>query len=282
MEYFTLNTGALMPVLGLGTSNILGKDAEEAVITAVQYGYRHIDTASSYLNEKAVGRGIARCGVPREDLFITVKVWPSDYTRVEKAVEGSFRRLGIDYADMLIVHHPVGDYYACWQSFEKLVQEGKARALGLSNFSKEQIAGFIERFEVKPSLVTVESQPYCPQNELREYLKENGIVMEAWYPLGHGDSRLLEEPVVLKLAEKYGKSPVQIILRWHVQTGNSVLPGSKTPAHIRDNIDIFDFELSAQDMAEMTKLDTGTLYKVFTDEMRQRYLRWEPDWDDQE
>ena len=282
MEYLTLNNGLKMPVVGLGTNRVTGTDCENAVVAAAECGYRHIDTASSYLNEKAVGRGIARCGVKREDLFITVKMWPSDYLRAEEALEGSFRRLGIDYCDILLVHHPVGDYYTCWESFEKLVKAGKARAIGLSNFSGEQIAEFIERFEIKPSLVTVEAHPYAPQSELREFLQSQGIVMEAWFPLGHADAKLLEEPVILKLAQKYHKSPVQVILRWHTQLGVSVLPGSKSPAHIRENIDIFDFSLSEEDMEEMKTLDSGKKYKEFTDEMRQRYLRWDPDWDDQE
>ncbi len=281
MDYFTFRNGLQMPVLGLGTSNIKPEFAEDAVCSAIQCGYRHIDTASSYLNEKAVGRGIAKSGISRDKLFITVKVWPSDYPRAEQAVEGSFRRLGIDYADILLVHHPVGDVFGCWQTFEKLLKEGKTKALGLSNFSMEQIREFMDRFEIKPSLVTVESHPYASQKQLRSFLNENGIVMEAWYPLGHGDQKLTEEPVFKKLAEKYGKSVVQIILRWHVQIGNSVLPGSKNPDHIRQNLDIFDFRLSDEDMAEIALLDTETLYKVFTDEMRQRYLRWEPDWDDQ-
>ena len=282
MEYFTLNNGQNMPVLGLGTLRIFGKDAEDAVVCAVQNGYRHIDTASSYQNEKAVGRGIAKCGVPREELFITVKVWPSDYTRVWTAVEGSYRRLGIDYADLLLLHHPVGDVYGAWESFEELVDEGKAKAIGLSNFSKEQVAEFISRFRIKPALLTIENHPYAPQNELREYLKSEGIVLEAWYPLGHADHKLLEEPVILELAEKYHKSPVQVLLRWHVQIGNSVLPGSKNPVHIKENIDIFDFCLTEEDMKQIAGLDSGTLYKEFTDAMRQRYLAWEPDWDDQE
>ena len=282
MEYFTLNNGQKMPALGLGTLRMFGQEAEQAVITAVQNGYRHIDTASSYQNEKAVGRGIAKCGIPREELFITVKVWPSDYTRVRTAVAGSLRRLGIDYADLLLLHHPVGEVYTAWESFQELVDEGKARALGLSNFTKEQTAEFIRRFRIRPALLTVENHPYAPQNDLREYLRSEGIVLEAWYPLGHADHKLLEEPVILALAEKYGKSAVQILLRWHIQIGNSVLPGSRNPEHIRENIDIFDFCLSDEDMQSIASLDTNTLYKVFTDEMRQRYLAWEPDWDDQE
>ncbi len=282
MEYFTLNNGKKMPALGLGTLRIFGREAEDAVVSAVRYGYRHIDTASSYQNEKAVGRGIARCGVPREELFVTVKIWPSDYTRAETALAGSLRRLGIGYADLVLLHHPVGDVYGAWESLQKEVDAGRAGALGLSNFSKEQTEEFIRRFRVKPSLLTVENHPYAPQNELREYLRSQGIVLEAWYPLGHADHKLMEEPVILSLAEKYGKTPVQIILRWHIQTGNSVLPGSKDPAHIRENIDIFDFALSREDMEQIAGLDSGTLYKVFTDEMRARYLAWEPDWDDQE
>lgn len=282
MEYFKLNNGREMPALGLGTLRIFGKDAEEAVICAVQDGYRHIDTASSYQNEKAVGRGIARCGVSRDELFITVKIWPSDYVRAKTAVAGSLRRLGIDYADLVLLHHPVGDVYGAWESLEELVDDGTVRALGLSNFSKEQTAEFIRRFRIRPSLLTVENHPYAPQNELRSFLRSQGIVLEAWYPLGHADRSLMEEPVILSLAEKYGKTPVQILLRWHIQIGNSVLPGSKNPEHIRQNIDIFDFCLTGEDMAEIAKLDSGKLYKEFTDEMRQRYLAWEPDWDDQE
>ncbi|MBQ9152746.1 MAG: aldo/keto reductase [Solobacterium sp.] len=282
MKYFELNNGRKMPALGLGTLRMFGKDAEAAVICAVRNGYRHIDTASSYQNEKAVGRGIAGCGIPREELFITVKIWPSDYVRAKSAAAGSLRRLGIDYADLVLLHHPVGDVYGAWSSLEELVDEGVVRGLGLSNFSKEQTAEFIRRFRIRPSLLTVENHPYAPQNELRSYLNSQGIVLEAWYPLGHADHRLMEEPVILRLAEKYNKTPVQILLRWHIQIGNSVLPGSKNPEHIRQNIDIFDFVLSEDDMTEIAELDTGTLYKEFTDEMRQRYLAWEPDWDDQE
>lgn len=282
MQYFTLNNGIEMPALGLGTSNLKGIDCENAVAYAIQHGYEHIDTASSYLNEKAVGRGIAKSGVNRDNLFITVKVWPSDYERAMESLEGSFARLGIDYADMVIIHHPVGNYYACYETFEKAIQEGKARSIGLSNFSQTQIQSFIDRFEVKPSLVTVESHPYYPQNELREFLTKENIVLEAWYPLGHGDAKLTQEPILLELAEKYHKSVIQIVLRWHIQVGNSVLPGSKTPSHILDNISIFDFELREEDMTKIATLDTHTLYKEFTDELLQRFLAWEPDWNDQE
>ncbi|MBP3891771.1 MAG: aldo/keto reductase [Solobacterium sp.] len=282
MNYFTLNNGITMPALGLGTSNLKGIDCEDAVAFALQNGYEHIDTASSYYNEKAVGRGIAKSRVAREKMFITVKVWPSDYEHAKEAVQGSFARLGIDYADMLIVHHPTGDYDACYKAFEELYQEGKTRSIGLSNFSKTQILHFLNDFTIAPSLVTVEAHPYFPQEELHEFLNAHQLVLEAWYPLGHGDENLTKEPILLELAEKYQKSVVQILLRWHIQMGNSVLPGSKTPSHIADNINIFDFALTKEDMEKIASLNKHQPYKEFNDEMYTRFLNWKPDWNDQE
>ena len=282
MEYFTLNNGIKMPMLGFGTSNLKGMECQNAVRDAIEVGYRHIDTASSYYNEKAVGRGIKDSGINREELFITVKVWPSHYVEAHKSIEDSFRRLQIDYADMAIVHHPCGDYDACYQAFEELYNDGKIKSIGLSNFSIPQIQYFLDDYTIKPSLVTVEAHPYNSQYILQEYLEKYNLVMEAWYPLGHGDKNLIQEPIILSLSKKYKKSPVQIILRWHIQMDHSVLPSSKNKDHIFDNYNIFDFNIEREDMGKIAQLNKNQLYKEFDDAMWNRFLDWHPDFDDQE
>lgn len=234
------------------------------------------------MNEKAVGRAIAKSGVARDKIFVSTKLWPSVYEAGDAAIEGTLNRLGLDYVDMLILHQPVGNYLAAWKTMEKAYKEGKVRALGLSNFPQEKIAEVIDHAEIKPQLVTVECHPYFAQSDLREYLSQYGIVIEAWYPLGHGDKGLQEEPVFTKLAEKYGKTPVQVILRWHVQMGTSTIPGSKNPAHIADNADIFDFELTDEEMAEVAKLDGTKKYYEATEEALAGYLAIKPDFDAQE
>ena len=282
MDYFTLNNGIKMPVLGFGTSNLKGQDCQNAVCEAINAGYRHIDTASSYYNEKAVGRGIKDSGINRDELFITVKIWPSHYPITKEAVEASFRRLQIDYADMLVVHHACGEYDTCYHAFEELYNEGKARSLALSNFSIPQVQHFIDDFTIKPSLLTVEAHPYHAQLELHEFLDKHQMVLEAWYPLGHGDTNLLQESIFQQLSEKYQKSVVQIILRWHIQMKHSVLPSSKNPDHIRDNLAIFDFVLSDEDMKQIATLNHNKPYKEFNEVMWNRFLDWHPDFDDQE
>ncbi len=282
MEYLKLNNDVKMPVEGLGTFLMSPAEAEAASIAALEAGYEHIDTANAYMNEKAVGRAIAKSGVARDKLFVSTKLWPSVYEAGDAAIEGTLNRLGLDYVDMLILHQPVGNYLAAWKTMEKAYMEGKVRALGLSNFPQEKIAEVIDHAEIKPQLVTVECHPYFAQSDLREYLSQYGIVIEAWYPLGHGDKGLQEEPVFTKLAEKYGKAPAQVILRWHVQMGTSIIPGSKNPAHIADNADIFDFELTDEEMAEIAKLDGTKKYYEATEEALAGYLAIKPDFDAQE
>ncbi len=250
MEYLKLNNDVKMPVEGLGTFLMSPAEAEAASLAALEAGYKHIDTANAYMNEKAVGRAIAKSGVARDKLFVSTKLWPSVYEAGDAAIESTLSRLGLDYVDMLILHQPVGNYLAAWKTMEKAYKEGKVRALGLSNFPQGKIAEVIDHAEIKPQLVTVECHPYFAQSDLREYLSQYGIVIEAWYPLGHGDKGLQEEPVFTKLAEKYGKTAAQVILRWHVQMGTSIIPGSKNPMHIADNADIFDFELTDEEMTE--------------------------------
>lgn len=213
---------------------------------------------------------------------MSTKLWPSVYEAGDAAIEGTLNRLGLDYVDMLILHQPVGNYLAAWKTMEKAYREGKVRALGLSNFPQEKIAEVIEHAEVNPQLVTVECHPYHTQKDLRAYLAPYGTVIEAWYPLGHGDKAMQEEPVFVKLGEKYGKAPAQVILRWHVQMGTSIIPGSKNPAHIADNVAIFDFELTEDEMAEIAKLDGTKTYYTATEEALAGYLNMKPDFDAQE
>lgn len=282
MKYLKLNNDVKMPVEGLGTFLMSPAEAEAASLAALEAGYEHIDTANAYMNEKAVGRAIAKSGVARDKIFVSTKLWPSVYEAGDAAIEGTLNRLGLDYVDMLILHQPVGNYLAAWKTMEKAYKEGKVRALGLSNFPQEKIAEVIDHAEIKPQLVTVECHPYFAQSGLREYLSQYGIVIEAWYPLGHGDKGLQEEPVFTKLAEKYGKTAAQVILRWHVQMGTSIIPGSKNPMHIADNADIFDFELTDEEMAEIAKLDGTKKYYEATEEALAGYLAIKPDFDAQE
>ena len=282
MEYMKLNNGVSMPVEGLGTFLLSPVEAEVATLAALAAGYEHVDTANAYMNEKAVGRAIAKSGVDRERIFVSTKLWPSVYEAGDAAVDATLARLGLDYVDMLILHQPVGNYLAAWKTMEKAYRDGKVKALGLSNFPQRQIQEVIDVAGITPQLVTVESHPYFTQKELRAYLDEYGIVIEAWYPLGHGDAGLLEEPVFQKLARKYGKTPAQVVLRWHTQIGNSVIPGSKNAAHIKDNADIFDFRLTDEEMAEVAELDGTKKYYEATEEALAGYLAMRPDFDAQE
>lgn len=282
MEYLELNNGVKMPVEGLGTFLMSPAEAEAASLAALEAGYEHIDTANAYMNERAVGRAIAKSGVERDRLFVSTKLWPSVYEAGDAAVEGTLARLGLDYVDMLILHQPVGNYLAAWKTMEKAYKEGKVRALGLSNFGQDKIAEVIEAAEVKPQLVTVECHPYHQQRDLREFLAPYGTVIEAWYPLGHGDAGLLAEDVFSRLGEKYGKSAAQVILRWHTQMGTSIIPGSKNPAHIADNADIFDFALTDDEMEQVARLDGTKAYYTATEEALAGYLAMRPDFDAQE
>lgn len=282
MEYLKLNNDVEMPIEGLGTFLMTPDEAEPAAIAALAAGYEHIDTANAYMNERAVGRAIAKSGIARDKIFISTKLWPSVYDAGMPAVDATLQRLGLDYVDMLILHQPVGDYLAAWRTMEEAYRAGKVRALGLSNFPQDKIAEVIEVADIKPQLVTVECHPYHAQSDLHAYLAPYGTVIEAWYPLGHGDKGLLEEPVFVALAEKYGKTPAQVILRWHVQMGTSIIPGSKNPDHIADNANIFDFSLTENEMAEIAQLDGTMTYYTATEEALAGYLAMRPDFDAQE
>ena len=206
-----------------------------------------------------------KSGLQREEIFLETKLWPTFYTDAD-AVDKTLARLDTDYIDLLLIHQPAGDYVAGYRLMEKAYKEGKVRAIGLSNFNEEQIKEILSICEVKPTILQTEVHPYAQQKELKAFLAENGMVIQAWYPLGHADKGLLEEPLFTRLAAKYGKSNVQIILRWHIQAGNVVIPGSKNPAHIHDNFDVFDFALTDAEMQEITTLNKDKRYYEVTED----------------
>lgn len=274
MEYFTLNNGIKMPMAGIGVFMMSPAEAESAVESALRSGVRLIDTANGYMNESGTGRGIKKSGVAREDIFLVTKLWPTVYEK-DTAVEETLKRLGTDYIDLLFLHQPTANWREGYRQIEKAYKEGKVKAIGLSNFPDDLLREAIETMEIKPQVVQVEAHPYFPQTELKKILAETGMVLMAWYPLGHGDKTLIEQPVFGELGKKYGKTNAQIILRWHVQSGNVVIPGSKNPDHIRDNFDIFDFTLTDEDMAEIAKVDKGVRYYTATPEMIAAYQTME-------
>ena len=280
MEYATLNNGLKMPMAGIGTFLLSPDEAEASVLAALEDGYRLIDTANAYVNEKAVGRAMKKSGLPREEIFLETKLWPSFYED-EEAVDKTLERLGTDYIDLLLIHQPAGNYVAGYRQMEKAYKEGKVRAIGLSNFNQGQIEEILSLCEVKPAVLQTEVHPYFQERELKKFLERAGMVIQAWYPLGHGDKALLEEPLFAELAKKYGKTNAQVILRWHIQAGNIVIPGSKNPAHIKDNFDLFDFSLTEEEMAKITALDKDTRYYHSTPEMLRRYVEMVPDVDGQ-
>lgn len=250
MEFITLNNGLKMPMEGLGTFLMSPDEAEAAALSALRGGCRLIDTANAYVNEKAVGRAMKKSGVPREDISLETKLWPSFYEQKD-AVDKTLARLDTDYIDLLLIHQPAGNYRAGYRLMEQAYKEGKVKAIGLSNFNAEQIQEILSICEIKPSILQTEVHPYSQEKELKAFLKKEGIAIQAWYPLGHGDKALIEEPLFAELGKKYGKSSAQIILRWHIQEGTVVIPGSKNPEHIRDNFDLFDFSLTREEMEQI-------------------------------
>lgn len=275
MDYLTLNNGQKCPVTGIGTYLLAPSDAENSVREALKMGCRLIDTANVYVNERAVGRGMKDSGVKREDIFLSTKLWPTEYENPD-AVNETLARLGVEYVDLLYIHQPAGNWLAGYRQLEKAYKEGKAKAIGISNFEGKYIDELQNKWEIIPQFVQVEAHPYFTQKELRKTLDQYGIRLMSWYPLGHGDKSLMEEPVFTALGKKYGKSPAQVILRWHTQMGFAVIPGSKNVNHIRDNLDILDFSLTDEEMAEIAKLDKGKRYYYRTDEQLEQFAVWSP------
>ena len=276
----TLTGDVVMPMAGIGTFLLSPDEAEASCVSALAGGCRLIDTANAYVNERAVGRAMKRSGLKREEIFLETKLWPSFYEQAD-AVEKTLERLDTDYIDLLLIHQPAGNYAAGYRLMEKAYKEGKVRAIGLSNFNMEQIKEILSICEVKPAILQTEVHPYFQEKELKKFLTSQGMAIQAWYPLGHGDKALIEEPVFSRLAQKYGKSNAQIILRWHIQSGNIVIPGSKNPAHIKDNFALFDFALTEEEMAEIAALDKNTRYYTSTPEMLKKYAEMVPPVDSQ-
>ena len=270
MEYMKMNNGLLIPVNGIGTFLLKPEEAETAVLSALQNGVRLIDTANAYMNEKTVGRAIWKSGVDRKEIFLVSKLWPTVYEE-ENAVEETLKRLNTDYVDLLFLHQPAGNWKKGYSIIEKAYKEGKVKAIGLSNFPNEYIQEIIDTAEIIPQMVQVEAHPYYPQTDLKQYLSQYGIGLMAWYPLGHGDRSLMGELIINEMGKKYHKSNAQILLRWHVQSGNVVIPGSKNPSHIRDNFDIFNFALNEEEMQKIAALDKNTRYYNATVQDVQKY-----------
>ena len=278
MQTIKLNNEITCPVIGLGTFMLSPADAQKSTREALKMGYRLIDTANAYVNERAVGRGIKESGVARNEVFLSTKLWPSEYEN-PNAVDETLERLGVDYVDLLYIHQPAGNWLAGYRQLEKALKEGKARSIGISNFEGKYIQELETKWETAPQFIQVEAHPYFTQKDLRVTLDKYGIKLMSWYPLGHGDKSLIQEPVFAELGKKYGKTPAQVILRWHVQMGFVVIPGSKNVDHIKDNLNIMDFELTADEMAEIAKLDKGERYYHRTDEQLVQFAAWKPDFE---
>lgn len=278
MQTLKLNNGIDCPIIGLGTFILSPADAQNSTREALKMGYRLIDTANAYVNERAVGRGIKESGVARKEVFLSTKLWPSEYEN-PNAVDETLERLGVDYVDLLYIHQPAGNWLAGYRQLEKALKEGKARSIGISNFEGKYIQELETKWETAPQFIQVEAHPYFTQKELRVTLDKYGIHLMSWYPLGHGDKSLIQEPIFAELGKKYGKTPAQVILRWHIQMGFVVIPGSKNVDHIKDNLNIMDFELTVDEMAEIAKLDKGERYYHRTEEQLVQFAAWKPDFE---
>ena len=277
--YLTLNSKYKIPQYGLGVYQIQGDEAtEKACLTAFEIGIRHIDTAHAYQNERGVGAAVNKCKVPREHLFITSKLWVSDYGEgiTSKAIDKMLERLNLKYIDLLLLHQQVGDYLAAYKEMEKAVEQGKVRSIGISNFD-ENLDNLLNNCKIKPAVIQVECHPFWNQDDLRKKVEKYGTLIESWYPIGHADKSLIEHELFTKLGKKYNKTPVQVILRWHIQKGNIVFPKSSNPKHIKENSEIFDFKLTDDEMKEIDKM--GKTKRFFTmplEQQEKNFTLWKP------
>ncbi|MEC0177679.1 aldo/keto reductase [Paenibacillus favisporus] len=259
MQNVTLNNGVTMPILGFGVYQIQDlEQCEQSVIDAISAGYRLIDTAAAYLNEEAVGRAIKHSGVPREELFITTKLWVQDtgYERTKKAFEASLRRLQLDYLDLYLIHQPFGDVHGSWRAMEELYREGKVKAIGVSNFHSDRLMDLILHNEITPAVNQVETHPFCQQIESAQFMKDNHVQIESWGPFAEGRNNMFQNALLTTIAEKHNKSVAQVVLRWLIQREVVVIPKSVHKERIEENFNVFDFQLSEEDMSAIATMDT--------------------------
>lgn len=283
-----LNSGYNMPTSGIGVFGIEPADAERAVEYSLRNGNRLIDTANAYMNEKAVGRAIKKSGVPREEIFLTTKLWVTEYGRAKEAIDETLKRLDTDYIDLLLLHQPYGQYLDAWKAMEDAVKEGKVKSIGLSNFYQDKFKEIMNVATINPAVLQIEVNPTVAQDNMIEFCKEYGTVVEAWFPLaGRGHTEiLLDNEIIKEIATAHGKSPAQIVLRWHLQHGDIAIPGSKTESHILENINIYDFSLTDEEMARIKTIDTNAFQFPYDGnddaEMEERYTSRVWNFDDQE
>lgn len=264
MQTVITSNGVAIPQLGYGVYLMTSDEVHEHLPQALELGYRHIDTANAYFNEVAVGEEIANSGIAREDIFLTTKLFPASYDADEcsNAIDASLKRLGTDYVDLLLLHQPYGKYLEAWPVLEQALADGRARTIGLSNFPMAKIRQIAEIATVFPQVMQVEINPRCNQHKLKQELADHNVAFEGWYPLGHGDPELLHLPVFEELAKKYGKTTAQIIERWHIQEGNIIFPKTLSVEHMQENLDIFDFELTSDEMARIDALPQHPYYTI--------------------
>ena len=257
MEYVTLSNGVKMPILGYGVYQVTKDECERCVLDALKAGYRSIDTAQSYFNEEEVGNAIEKSGIPREEIFLTSKVWIDNYgyENCRKSVEESMKKLKTDYLDLMLLHQPFSDYYGAWRALEELYEEGKIRAIGVSNFYPDRMVDIASFARIRPMVNQVETHPYNQQIIAKEYMDKYGVQIEAWAPFGEGRGGLFDNPALKEIGVKYGKTTPQVMLRWHIQRGVVVIPKSTHYERMKENFDVFDFKLDDSDMEKITALD---------------------------
>lgn len=278
MQTVTLNNGVEMPILGFGVFQVPAAETEAAVSSALAAGYRSIDTAAAYQNEEAVGRAIAASGIPRDELFVTTKLWVSDAgeDRARVAFERSLTWLGLDRLDLFLIHQPFGDYYGSWRALERLLAQGLTRAIGVSNFYPDRLADLIAHNEVIPQVNQIETHPFFARSDYQAYLADKGVAIESWGPFAEGKRGIFTHPVLTGIGERYGKTAAQVVLRWLVQRGVIVIPKSVRPERMAQNLDVFDFVLTDVDMAAIAELDGGS--SLFVDHhdsaTAERFASW--------